>query len=242
MIRVFVGLVALGAVAAVGVTVWTGGVHGPDKGAMTPLPVASPQDSFVVHDAAPAATPTPVPTPTTATPDPAAQSSGLDAVIQRMRAAQPAKPDTLTVTAPAAPGAASSPASGPPAPSATPDTALAGSNPPTSVLAEPNPAPSPLTGPNPPPPEPVAQAPHWSNVTSQGARWRLGRDGSGPALTIDMGGGRVAQVRVLPAFQGLDQAGMNARVDYIKQTILENFPPGSASFVFARDGSITLLR
>jgi hypothetical protein len=238
MIKVFVGLVALSAVAAVGVTVWTGGVHGPNGGAMTPLPVASPQDSFVVHDAAPTSTPAPLPPPVVPAPGAAGQPTGLDAVMQRMRAAQPANPDTLTVTAPTAPNSVN----GPPAPPAAPDSTLTGPNPAPSVLAGPNPAPSPLTGPNPPPPEPPAPAQHWNNVTSQGARWRIGRESSGPALTIDMGGGRVALVHVLPAFQALDQAAMNARVDYIKQTILENFPPGSASFVFARDGSITLLR
>ncbi len=215
---------ALGAVAGAGVTVWTGGVHGPDS-AMKALPVVSAQDSFVVHDAAPA---TPAPAPAApATPDPAAQPSNLDAVMQRLRAAQPAKPDTLTVTAPATPGA-------------SPDATPPGPNAPSPVLAGPNPTPSPLTGS--PPPEPPVQAPRWTNVTSQGARWRMSRDGGGPALTIDMGAGRVAVVRVLPAFQALDQAGMNSRVDYIKQTILETFPPGSASFVFSRDGSITLLR
>jgi hypothetical protein len=234
MIKVVVGLVALGAAAAVGVAVWTGGVQGPDSRTITPLPVVSPQDSFVVHDAAPAA---PAPAAPPATPDPAAQSSDLDAVMQRMRAAQPAKPDTLTVTAPpASPGAAGSPAA---APAAAPDATLAGPNPAPSALAGPTPDASALAGPPPPslPPEPA----RWPNMTTQGARWRLGRDGGGPMLVIDMGAGRVAQVRVLPAFQALDQAGMNSRIDYIKQTILENFPPGSVSFMFARDGSVTLL-
>ena len=234
MIKVVVGMVALGAIAAVGMTVWTGGVLGPDRNGLT-LPVASPQDSFTVHDASPSANPEPIPPPGTApTPSASPAPTGLDAVMQRMRDAQAAKPDTVTVTAPA--GSPGVPA---PAPAAAPDGTLAGPNPAPSVLAGPNPDPSALAG-SPPPPAPPPDT-HWANMTSQGARWRFAHDGSGPVLVIDMGAGRVASVHVQPAFEALDTAGMNARIDYIKQTILENFPMASASFVFARNGSISLL-
>jgi hypothetical protein len=59
---------------------------------------------------------------------------------------------------------------------------------------------------------------------------------------IDMGGGRTATVHVDPAFQALAPEAANARVDFLKQTILESFPPGSTQFRFARDGSVSMLR
>ena len=64
--------------------------------------------------------------------------------------------------------------------------------------------------------------------------------GAGYTIAIDLGGGRVAEVHVLPAFANLDSAGVNQRVDYLKQTILQNFPPESASYTFARDGSVSV--
>jgi hypothetical protein len=57
-----------------------------------------------------------------------------------------------------------------------------------------------------------------------------------------MGGGRSATVFVDPAFQALPQEAASARVDFLKQTILENFPRGATQFRFARDGSVALLR
>ena len=63
---------------------------------------------------------------------------------------------------------------------------------------------------------------------------------TGYTIAIDLGGGRVAEVHVAPAFGRLDNTAVNQRVDYLRQTILQNFPPESASYTFARDGSVSL--
>ena len=63
---------------------------------------------------------------------------------------------------------------------------------------------------------------------------------TGYSIAIDLGGGRVADVHVAPAFANLDVAAANQRVDYLKHTILQNFPPESASYTFSRDGSVSL--
>ncbi|MGI4954149.1 MAG: hypothetical protein ACRYGM_20285, partial [Janthinobacterium lividum] len=89
-----------------------------------------------------------------------------------------------------------------------------------------------------PAPVPVVPPPVWTATTSQGARWRAGRD----SLVIDMGGGRQAVVHVDPAFLALPQDAANSRIDFLKQTILETFPGSTTQFRFARDGSVSALR
>lgn len=98
----------------------------------------------------------------------------------------------------------------------------------------PTPAPAPVAVPAPP-----EAAPRWASVSSQGTRWRLGRTGSGIVVSIDLGAGQTADVRVQPAFANLDQAAMNLRVDYLKQTILESFSGRAATYNFSRDGSVS---
>jgi len=184
-----------------------------DSHPMKPINVASPADSFVIHDA-PAAAPVPAPAapaPAPATPDPAAPS-GLEAAIEKLRAAKTDDP--------------APPPDTPPPATVTADPLLAGPNPAPSALAGPPVAPPPL-----PPPA-------WSVVTSQGVRWRSAPN----ALVIDMGGGRTATVFVDPAFQALPLEAASARVDFLKQTILETFPRGASQFRFARDGSVSMLR
>jgi hypothetical protein len=219
MMKLFAALVALVGLG-VAVAIVFGGGRATDH-PVTPLTVASPADSFIVHDAPPpAATPAPAvppaaPGPTT--PDAPTQAT-LDAAIERLRAAGGAKPDT--------PATPVTPTVTPPAATATADPSAA-----ATPVAPPAPA-----APAPPPP------PSWTAVTAQGVRWRTGRDPAIPAVVIDMGGGRTATVFVDPAFMALPQGGANSRVDFLKQTILESFPPGSSQFRFARDGSVSLLR
>jgi hypothetical protein len=66
------------------------------------------------------------------------------------------------------------------------------------------------------------------------------RSGIGYTVSIDLGGGQVADVHVLPAFANLDPASINVRVDYLRDTILQSFSSQSASYSFARDGSVAL--
>jgi hypothetical protein len=221
MMKLFAALVALAAVA-VGVAMVVGGrVPVADNRTIVPMTIASPADSFVVHDAAPATPAAPPATPAPVTPD-GSTPSALDAAIARLRATSPA-------SAPDAP--ATPPGVGP-----TPDTSLAGPGSAPIIQAAPTTPPVvPATPASPPPPPPP---PTWTSVTSQGARWRTGRD----LLVIDMGGGRTATVHVEPAFLALSPDAANARVDFLKQTILEAFPTGSTQFRFARDGSVTMLR
>ncbi len=79
-------------------------------------------------------------------------------------------------------------------------------------------------------------------MTGQGTRWRMARTGSGYTISIDLGGGQVADVHVLPAFANLDPAAINVRVDYLRDTIVQNFSRQSGSYSFARDGSVSLER
>ena len=222
MMKLFAGLLILAALAMGAAMVIGGRVPVVET---PPPPVAtkvlSPSDTFVIHDAAPAAAIAP---PASAPADPNAPPAptGLDAAIARLRSGSAPDPSvpvpdaTVTITpgSPAAPTAA---------PGSTPDPLLAG----------PSPAPSILAGPPAPPPPPA-----WTAVTSQGVRWHSNPN----SLTIDMGGGRTATVLVDPAFQALPQQAANMRVDFLKQTILENFPPGTSQFRFARDGSVAMLR
>jgi hypothetical protein len=172
--------------------------------------------SFTIHDAAP---PEPVarnpPTPpTTASAATTTPSPGdLDAVMQRLRAGGAAP------TTPAPPDATASATTT--APSAAP------APPPADAAAVPPP--------NPPPPK-------WASVTAQGTRWRLARSNNGYTVSIDLGGGQVADVHVLQAFANLDPASVNVRVDYLRDTILQNFSKQSGSYSFARDGSVSMDR
>jgi hypothetical protein len=189
-----------------------------------PAPVPAP----VPAPAAPAAAPAPAQTAANgATPS----TSDLDALMAKLRAGStpaPTGPDaTVTGTPPSA-----APATAPSAP------AGAGSVPPAPAAPAPVPAavPSPDQPPAPPP------APRWGSVTAQGTRWRISKSPGGYTVSIDLGNGQVADVHVLPAFANLDPAAINVRVDYLRDTILANFSSHSASYVFARDGSVSLER
>ena len=194
-------------------------------------PLTSPPDpnAFVVHDAAPPAAPLPpVPAPPQASS--AVPPSGTFAGQA---------PGATTASNPADPAAtsnldllmhrlrASSDPGSPPAPATPPGPAVPPAQPPPVVAP-------PVVAPVPPP------ASRWTNVTAQGTRWHMTPAGGGYTIAIDLGGGRLAEVHVLPAIANLDSAGVNQRVDYLKQTILQNFPPESASYTFARDGSVSL--
>jgi hypothetical protein len=217
MMKLFAGLLVLAALAMGAAMVIGGRVPMADNPPSSPATkVLSPSDTFVIHDAAPA-TPVAPTTPAPSDPNTAPAPGALDAAIDRLRAATPSDPATP------APDATVTITPGPTAAPSTPDPLLAG----------PSPAPSILTGPPSPPPPPS-----WTAVTSQGVRWR----GSPNSLVIDMGGGRSATVFVDPAFAALPQEAANTRVEFLKQTILENFPPGSSQFRFARDGSVAMLR
>ncbi len=160
----------------------------------------------------PADTPAPgTPAPAAAAPD---SPGDLDAVMQRLRAAA-AKPDA-GVAPPAA------------APPGTPAAA------PATPAADPAATPPPATPPVTPPPA------RWASVTGQGTRWRMARADNGYVVSIDLGGGQVANVHVLPAFGNLDAASVNVRVDYLRDTILQNFSNQSGSYSFARDGSVSV--
>lgn len=156
----------------------------------------------------------PAPTPTT--PDSVATPPGgnLDTVMQRLRAggANPAAP---------------TPAAAPDAPATT---SLA------PVVVTPTPQPAPAATPVVPP------GPQWTSVTAQGARWRMARSGDGYLVSIDLGAGQVANVRVAAAFGNLDTASVNVRIDYLRDTIKQNFSAQSANYTFARDGSVSVDR
>ena len=184
-----------------------------------------PSTSFTIHDAPPP--PAPAASASSTAPNPATPPTAgdLDAVMQRLRNAgvnanPSAAPDaTVTAQAPgfvppaAAPAAAAAAAAVPPP--ATPDPAAA------------------------PPSPPPARFP---TVTAQGTRWRMARSATGYTISIDLGGGQVADVHVLPAFANLDPASINVRVDYLRDTILQNFSNQSGTYSFARDGSVSIER
>ena len=231
MIRLFFLALAAVLIVSVGYIVIPRNTIRPDPGLASPAAATAPDPgAFVVHDAPPATAPIPpVPNPAAvpagasvgrpAPAPPAAASPNppstpdLDALMQRLRAA------SADPASPPPPAQAPLPAL-PPAPAPVPPAAA--------------PIPAVITPATPPP------ASRWTNVTGQGARWRLTPSASGYTVAIDLGGGRVAEVRVAPAFANLDSAAVNQRVDYLKQTILQNFPPESATYTFARDGSVSL--
>ncbi len=187
----------------------------PDRGPAGSVAVnsasAPPPSSFVVRNNAPPAPPVDAPAPPPAAPAP----DSLDVVMQRLRSA---KPDATVVVTPAAPAPVPPPVPPPPV------------SPPVLPVV---PAPLPEA------PAPVPAPPRWTNVSGQGVQYRVGRAGDGYVISIDLGGGQVADVHVLPAFGRLDQAAVNMRVDYLKQTILENFSSASASYSYNRDGSVS---
>ena len=180
--------------------------------------------SFTIHDAAP---PTPVtlspatPPATQAAPTTPPAPGDLDALMQRLRAsaANPATPPTT-----------------PPAPDATVNATTTA----PAAPVVPGPAPAPTDATAVPPPSPPPQ--RWASVTAQGTRWRLARSSNGYIVSIDLGGGQVADVHVLQAFANLDPAAVNVRVDYLRDTILQNFSNQSGSYSFARDGSVSMER
>ena len=172
-----------------------------------------PATSFTIRDAPVAAPPPPQPPPPAAT--------DLDAVMQRLRNGSPTPPSQDAATAalpPATPPAVAPPAIAPP-PVTPPVTA---------------PVVAPVV------PDPATSPPRFPTVTAQGTRWRMARSVSGFTISIDLGGGQVADVHVLPAFANLDPAAINLRVDYLRDTILQHFSHQSGSYSFARDGSVSL--
>lgn len=202
MKKVFGSIMVLAVLAMGAVLVVGGRVPAFESRPAMQLAVASPADSFVVHDA-PAVAPSAIPAaPVVPDAAPAATPGALDAAIERLRAAK----DAPVV--------------------------------PVDPSAEPVPVPVPVVPVVVPTPVPVVPPPVWTATTSQGARWRPGRD----SLVIDMGGGRQAVVHVDPAFLALPQDAANSRIDFLKQTILETFPGSTTQFRFARDGSVSALR
>lgn len=57
-------------------------------------------------------------------------------------------------------------------------------------------------------------------------------------LVVDQGGDKVANVSVAPAFENLDMAGMNDRVDHVRSAIAHSFPLQTGNFSFDRDGTL----
>lgn len=111
---------------------------------------------------------------------------------------------------------------------------------PQPPAATPSPA-APATAPTTPLPDPAAAASgRWASVTGQGTRWRMARSASGYTVSIDLGGGQTADVHVQAAFGNLDAASVNTRVDYLRETIVQNFSRQSGTYSFARDGSVSI--
>ena len=195
--------------------------------------------SFTIHDAAP---PTPVtlspatPPTTAAAPNAPPAPGDLDAVMQRLRA-NAANPSAANPSA--ANPTAANPTPGSPTTPPAPDATVTAT---TTAPATPGtPAPAPTDPTAVPPPNPPSP-PRWASVTAQGTRWRLARSSNGYVVSIDLGGGQTADVHVLPAFANLDPAAVNVRVDYLRDTILQNFSNQSGSYSFARDGSVSMDR
>jgi hypothetical protein len=220
------GGTTLAVVAIAAILLW-GGAGGGRLPA--PLPAEPPSSSFVIHDAAPAPAGAPAPAPE------AAQPSSLDALMQQMRTGSGGT--TVEVTPSSNPSNPPS-TSAPSAPS-TPATAPTPAVPPASTTTA-SAVPAPVAPGGPTPLLPIAM--QWTNVTSQGVRWRFGRGAHGFLLSIDLGGGQVADVYVQPAFQNLGVEAVNTRVDFLKATILQNFSAQSATYSFARDGSVSVDR
>ena len=228
-------LLAIGAamaIAVVFVMLPTGGGQRPEPRILSSGDTLG-ANGFVIHPAAPPGTDPAA--PAVAPGAAPAAASDLDAVMQRLRAAgakpdapaQPAPPPGVTPAA-TPPGLTTANSTTPPAttPPATPPTVVApGTTPPATAVPDTPPA--------------LAK---WTAITGQGTRWRMARSDNGFNVAIDLGGGQVANVHVQPAFGALDPASINVRVDYLRQTIQQNFSRQSGSYTFARDGSVSVDR
>ena len=205
-------LMAIAAALAVAVVVFMLPTGGGPRPEPKLLAAGDPQSS-TSFTVRDAAPPVPVAPSPAAAPAPPARPGDLDAVMQRLRNGA-AAPDAT----PAPPGPAVPPVPAPAPVAAAPDPAAA------------------------PPPNPPSPPNRWASVTSSGTRWRMARSGSGFTVSIDLGGGQVADVHVQSAFANLDPAAVNVRVDYLRDTILQNFSNHSGSYNFARDGSVAVDR
>ena len=147
-------------------------------------------------------------------------------------------PGSAAATAPAAPAAAPTAGSFPPADQGTAGTPLA--PPGDSALggATPGglPPPVPLTPPDAGQPAPPGA--NLPNVTAAGTRWSLSGGNGGMTVSIDLGGGQVVHVVVAPQFGQLDRAGMEDRVNWLRQSILSRWGARSGTYIYRRDGSI----
>ncbi len=57
-------------------------------------------------------------------------------------------------------------------------------------------------------------------------------------LTIDLGGGQVADVQVASEFRSLDLHGASGRVDYVRRTISQAYMDQAGDYLFLRDGRL----
>ena len=57
-------------------------------------------------------------------------------------------------------------------------------------------------------------------------------------VSIDLGGGQVVHVVVAPQFGGLDRAGMEDRVNWLRHSILARWGTRPGTYIYRRDGSI----
>jgi hypothetical protein len=90
---------------------------------------------------------------------------------------------------------------------------------------------------------PARQSVPWRHVTATGVRWSLRNvSATSMLLIVDLGGDQVANVSVAPAFENLDMAGMNDRVDHVRSVIGQYFPLQTANYSFDRDGALRPMR
>ena len=86
---------------------------------------------------------------------------------------------------------------------------------------------------------PERQQVPWRHVTASGVRWSLRTvSPTSMLLVVDLGGDKVANVSVAPAFERLDMAGMNDRVDHVRSIIAQGYPLQTGNFTFDRDGTL----
>ena len=79
----------------------------------------------------------------------------------------------------------------------------------------------------------------WRHATAAGTRWSLRHiNQTAMLLVVDLGGDQIANVTVDPAFENLDIAGMNARVDHVRLVIGQRFPIQTANYSFDRAGTL----
>ncbi len=106
-------------------------------------------------------------------------------------------------------------------------------------------APTPLAPPGgaaPPGATPGVSEAGLPNATGSGTRWSITAGNGGMTLGIALGGGQVAQVSVAPQFANLDRAGMDGRVDWLRQTILSRWGAQSGAYIYRRDGTVFQVR